>query len=147
MKSTGLKYALAYTVPFIVIFSLYAESYASYSALVFLFLVVPSVELFTQDGLRRKKKGERYERTLPLHSWNSIYPIGRLLLLELSRHSDHHYRATRKYQTLRHFEESPQMPTGYPGMMLLALVPPLCFLVVHKAIATYKQTQKGASLA
>lgn len=85
MKSTGLKYALAYTVPFVVIFSLHAEN------------------------LRRKKKGERYERTLPIHSWNLNHPIGRLLLLELSRHSDHHYMATRKYQTLRHFEESPQM--------------------------------------
>ncbi|HEV8270113.1 MAG TPA: hypothetical protein VGQ04_02340 [Chitinophagaceae bacterium] len=26
-----------------------------------------------------------------------------------------------KYQILRHHDASPQMPTGYPGMMLLAL--------------------------
>jgi alkane 1-monooxygenase len=49
------------------------------------------------------------------------------MLFELSRHSDHHYQPQRKYQVLRHFEQSPQMPTGYPGMMLLALVPPLFF--------------------
>lgn len=110
-------------------------------------LLLETVNYIEHYGLRRKKKGERYERTMPIHSWNSNHPLGRLLLLELSRHSDHHYMATRKYQTLRHFEESPQMPTGYPGMMLLALVPPLWFLVVHKSIATYKQTQKGASLA
>ncbi|MBL0020603.1 MAG: hypothetical protein IPP17_30265 [Bacteroidetes bacterium] len=41
----------------------------------------------------------------------------------MSRHSDHHYRAGRKYQTLRHMEGSPQMPTGYPGMLVLAVFP------------------------
>ena len=62
------------------------------------------------------------------------------MLLELTRHSDHHYRASRKYQILRHFDDSPQMPTGYPGMMLLALVPPLWFRVMHKQIDKYRAT-------
>lgn len=98
------------------------------------FLLLETVNYIEHYGLRRQKKGDRYERTLPIHSWNSNHPIGRLLLLELSRHSDHHYIASRKYPLLRHHDNSPQMPTGYPGMMLLALIPPLWFRVMHKMI-------------
>lgn len=97
-------------------------------------LLLETVNYIEHYGLRRQKNGNRYERTLPIHSWNSNHPIGRLVLLELSRHSDHHYIANRKYQLLRHFDDSPQMPTGYPGMMLLALCPPLWFRVMHKKL-------------
>jgi alkane 1-monooxygenase len=102
-------------------------------------ILLETVNYIEHYGLRRQKIGNRYERTLPIHSWNSNHPLGRLMLLELSRHSDHHYLANRKYQTLRHFDESPQMPTGYPGMMLLALVPPLWFWVMHKEIEKLKK--------
>ncbi len=100
-------------------------------------LMLETVNYIEHYGLSRKKKGKRYERTLPIHSWNSNHPIGRMILLELSRHSDHHFISNRKYQLLRHFEESPQMPTGYPGMMILALFPPLWFYVMHRRIAFY----------
>lgn len=98
------------------------------------FLLLETVNYIEHYGLQRKKNGKYYEHTLPVHSWNSNHPLGRMILLELSRHSDHHYKANRKYQILRHFDDSPQMPTGYPGMMLLALVPPLWFWVMHRAI-------------
>ena len=111
------------------------------------FLLLETVNYIEHYGLRRKRKGNTYERTLPIHSWNSNHPIGRLVLLELSRHSDHHYIASRKYQTLRHFDESPQMPTGYPGMMILSLISPLWFSVMHKQIEKYRKTQEGISLA
>ena len=110
-------------------------------------LLLETVNYIEHYGLRRKKNGNTYERTLPIHSWNSNHPLGRLMLLELSRHSDHHYYASRKYQVLRHFEESPQMPTGYPGMMLLSLFPPLWFKLMHRRIALFRQTQTGTSLA
>lgn len=110
-------------------------------------LMLETVNYIEHYGLRRKKNGKRYERTLPIHSWNSNHPIGRLILLELSRHSDHHFASNRKYQTLRHFDESPQMPTGYPGMMLLALVPPLWFNVMNKKIAHFKASSEGINLA
>ncbi len=100
-------------------------------------LMLEAVNYIEHYGLSRKKTGKRYERALPIHSWNSNHPVGRMILLELSRHSDHHFMANRKYQLLRHFEESPQMPTGYPGMMLLALFPPLWFRVMHRRIAHY----------
>jgi alkane 1-monooxygenase len=86
-------------------------------------------------GLSRNKTSEdSYERVQPHHSWNSNHVIGRLMLFELSRHSDHHYLASRKYQVLRHMDNAPQMPTGYPGMILLSLVPPLWFKVMHGEI-------------
>ena len=84
--------------------------------------------------LRRQTAPGRYERVQPHHSWNSEHPLGRILLYELTRHSDHHYQAARPYHTLRHQPASPQMPTGYPGMMLLAAVPPLWFRVMNKRV-------------
>ncbi len=110
-------------------------------------LLLETVNYIEHYGLRRKKNGDKYERTMPIHSWNSNHPVGRLILLELSRHSDHHYMASRKYQILRHFDESPQMPTGYPGMLLLALFPALWFKIMHRRIDVYRQTQKGTELA
>ena len=97
-------------------------------------LLLETVNYIEHYGLQRKKVNGKYERTLPIHSWNSNHPLGRIVLFELSRHSDHHYISSRKYQVLRHHDHSPQMPTGYPGMMLLALVPPLWFKVMHQKI-------------
>lgn len=110
-------------------------------------LLLETVNYIEHYGLRRKKNGANYERTLPIHSWNSNHPLGRLILLELTRHSDHHYMASRKYQVLRHFDESPQMPTGYPGMMVLSFFPPLWFKVMHKRIDQYRLGKDGTALA
>ena len=96
-------------------------------------LLLETVNYIEHYGLVRKQK-ERGTYELPLHSWNSDHIIGRLLLFELSRHSGHHYQASRKYQILRHHDDSPQMPTGYPGMIVLALFPPLWFNIMHKEI-------------
>ncbi|MBK8698630.1 MAG: alkane 1-monooxygenase [Saprospiraceae bacterium] len=111
-------------------------------------LLLETVNYIEHYGLRRRNTpGGTYERTMPIHSWNSNNPLGRILLLELTRHSDHHYMANRKYQILRHFDESPQMPTGYPGMMLLSFIPPLWFKVMHRKIELYRRTQLGKDLA
>jgi alkane 1-monooxygenase len=96
-------------------------------------LLLETVNYIEHYGLQREKiNEEKYERAMPHHSWNSNHVIGRVMLFELSRHSDHHYLASRKYQVLRHHEDSPQMPTGYPGMMLLASIPPAWFYVMHR---------------
>lgn len=97
-------------------------------------MLLETVNYIEHYGLERKRKAEGYERAMPWHSWNSDHIIGRLMLFELSRHSDHHYLASRKYQTLRHFDNSPQMPTGYPGMMLFSLIPPVWFYIMNKRI-------------
>ena len=112
------------------------------------FLLLETVNYIEHYGLRRKKiEDAYYEKVMPIHSWNSNHPIGRIMLFELTRHSDHHYMANRKYQVLRHFDNSPQMPTGYPGMMVLAFFPPLWFSIMHKQIQKYKATELGSALA
>jgi alkane 1-monooxygenase len=98
-------------------------------------LMLETVNYIEHYGLRRKTLADgKYERAMPAHSWNSDHVIGRLMLFELSRHSDHHYLASRKYQVLRHHDDSPQMPTGYPGMMILSLMPPAWFYVMNKRV-------------
>lgn len=108
-------------------------------------LLLETVNYIEHYGLSRKKVNEhRYENVSPQHSWNSNHTVGRLLLFELSRHSDHHHQAAKPYQELDHIDTAPQMPTGYPGMMLLALVPPLWFFVMHRRISSMKNTQNKA---
>ncbi len=92
-------------------------------------------------GMRRQRTGPdgtgRYERVLPSHSWNSNNVATNVLLYHLQRHSDHHANPTRRYQTLRDFEESPVLPTGYAGMILLAMVPPLWRRVMDKRVLAH----------
>lgn len=113
---------------------------ACYLAAAFIgILLLENVNYIEHYGLSRKEiLPGKFERAMPQHSWNSNHVIGRLMLFELSRHSDHHYLASRKYQVLRHHDQSPQMPTGYPGMMILAHIPPLFFYVMRKQKEKYK---------
>lgn len=106
---------------------------------VFGFLMLESVNYIEHYGLERQRLANgRYEAVGPQHSWNSDHELGRIFLYELTRHSDHHFKASRKYQVLRRFEESPQLPLGYPGSILLALLPPLWFAVMHPRLAAYQ---------
>ncbi len=99
------------------------------------FLLLESVNYIEHYGLRRKLlENGRYETVKPQHSWNSNKEFGRIFLYELTRHSDHHFKASRKYQVLRHFDESPQLPYGYPTSMLIALIPPLWFKLMDKQL-------------
>lgn len=112
-------------------------------------LLLETVNYIEHYGLQRRQTINGYERTMPRHSWNSNHVLGRIMLFELSRHSDHHYLASRKYQILRHHEDSPQLPTGYPGSMILALIPPAWFYVMNKKIKAFSkkdQTMAGMSL-
>ncbi len=105
------------------------------SAAILGMFILETVNYIEHYGLRRKKtQYDKYEKVQPIHSWNSNHIIGRMMIFELSRHSDHHFRASRKYQILRHHEYAPQMPTGYPGMMVLSLIPPLWFHVMNPRV-------------
>lgn len=98
-------------------------------------LLLETVNYIEHYGLLRKKNEKgRYERVRNVHSWNSDHQIGRLMLFNLSRHSDHHYKASKKYQVLESLEGSPQMPTGYPGMMVLALLQPIWFRLMNRKL-------------
>lgn len=81
--------------------------------------------------LRGKTESGDYERCRPHHSWNSNHVFSNLLLFHLERHADHHANPTRRYQSLRHFKDLPELPTGYSGMFLLAYFPPLWFRVMN----------------
>ena len=88
--------------------------------------------------LRGKREDGRYERTAPEHSWNSNNVASNVLLYHLQRHSDHHANPMRRYQALRHFDEAPQLPTGYAGMIVTAAFPPLWRrLMDHRVLAHY----------
>ena len=98
-------------------------------------LLLESVNYIEHYGLLRKQKDNgRYEKVKRTHSWNSDHVIGKLMLFNLSRHSDHHYNGSKHYQILKSLPESPHMPTGYPGMVILALFPPLWFSVMNKKL-------------
>ena len=108
-------------------------------------LLLETVNYIEHYGLRRRKlPSGRYENVQPIHSWNSNHELGRIFLYELTRHSDHHFKATRKYQVLRHFDESPQLPLGYPASMLLSLVPPVWFRYMDNKVSKYTQTLQAA---
>lgn len=99
------------------------------------FLLLETVNYIEHYGLLRlKTKSGRYERVKEMHSWNSNHIIGRIVLYELTRHSDHHYKSSKKYQILDCHDESPQMPYGYPTSMVLAIIPPLWFSIMNKRV-------------
>lgn len=87
--------------------------------------------------LRQRKADGRYERPQPRHSWNSNHVLSNILLYQLQRHSDHHAHAARRYQALRHFDEAPQLPSGYFGMFLLAFFPSLWFRVMDRRVVEH----------
>lgn len=88
---------------------------------------------------RRTLENGKYERVTPAHSWNSNYLLTNLALFQLQRHSDHHAYAKRRFQVLRHYEESPQLPGGYASMYVLALFPPLWKKVMNPRVEAYYQ--------
>ncbi|HUB73831.1 MAG TPA: alkane 1-monooxygenase [Solirubrobacteraceae bacterium] len=97
--------------------------------------------------LRQRREDGRYERTRPEHSWNSNSAASNVLLYHLQRHSDHHANPIRRYQALRHVDEAPQLPTGYAGMILLAVLPPLWKRMMdHRVLAHYDGRAELANL-
>jgi alkane 1-monooxygenase len=103
------------------------------------FSLLEVVNYLEHYGLLRQKVDDgRYERTRPEHSWNSNSAASNVLLYHLQRHSDHHANPIRRYQALRHVDDAPQLPTGYAGMILLAVIPPAWRRVMdHRVLAHY----------
>ncbi len=120
----------------------YAASVILYGGLIFAFgtVILPflliqtlwawwqltSANYIEHYGLLRKKLPDgRYERCQPHHSWNANQIASNLVTFHLERHSDHHAYAARHYQSLRHFDDVPQLPSGYFGMFILSYFPSL----------------------
>ena len=99
-------------------------------------LLLESVNYIEHYGLSRKMlENGRYEAVNHRHSWNSNHELGRIFLFELVLHTDHHMHAYKEYQTLEHVDGSPQLAYGYPASILLAMIPPLWFMVMDKKIS------------
>ena len=87
-------------------------------------IMLETVNYIEHYGLVREKKGAR---VAPRHSWNGNTVYTNAVTFHLQRHSDHHAHECVPYQMLKSLphEEAPQLPGGYPAMMLVATVPPL----------------------
>ena len=95
--------------------------------------------------LREKKENGRYERPKPHHSWNTNYIVSNLVLFHLERHSDHHAYPARRYQSLRNFDNIPELPNGYFGMYLIAYIPWLWFKVMDQRVLRLPHIQGDLS--
>jgi alkane 1-monooxygenase len=111
------------------------------------FSLLEVVNYLEHYGLLRQHRDDgRYERTRPEHSWNSNNTASNVLLYHLQRHSDHHANPVRRYQALRHVQEAPQLPTGYAGMIVTAVIPPLWRRVMdHRVMEHYEGDIKRAN--
>lgn len=119
----------------------YALTVTLYSLVISIisFLFLETINYVEHYGLSRKKdENGRYERIKTVHSWNSNHVVGRLVLYELTRHSDHHFISSKKYQVLESIDESPQLPYGYPTSILLSMVPPLWFKIMNPKVESYQ---------
>jgi alkane 1-monooxygenase len=100
-------------------------------------LLLESINYVEHYGLTRTiGEDGRYERIKSRHSWNSNHEIGRIILFELTRHSDHHYKTSKKYQILEHQDSSPQLPYGYPTSILISIIPFLWRSIMHREMAS-----------
>ncbi|MCW2497694.1 alkane 1-monooxygenase [Jatrophihabitans sp.] len=102
------------------------------------FSLLEAVNYIEHYGLvRQQLENGRWERVTPRHSWNNNNTMTNLFLYHLQRHSDHHANPTRRYQALRHFDESPQLPSGYASMIVLCYFPPLWRKVMDKRVLAH----------
>ena len=93
-------------------------------------------------GLTRRYLGEgRYEHVLPRHSWNASQRASNWLLINLQRHSDHHYKPDRRFALLQTYAEAeaPQLPYGYPLMTMAAMVPPIWKRVMNRRVKAWRR--------
>jgi alkane 1-monooxygenase len=88
--------------------------------------------------LRERKASGAFEPFAARHSWNSSNMMANPIIFNMGRHSDHHTRPSSPYETLRYIEDSPELPAGYAGSILLALVPPLWRRVMDPRVHTLR---------
>ncbi|MCF6431018.1 alkane 1-monooxygenase [Leisingera sp. MMG026] len=117
---------------------------------VLLFLVQAGVAIWQLEvvnyvehyGLTRKHLGDgKYEPVQPRHSWNAAHKASNWLLINLQRHSDHHYKPNRRFPLLQNYTEAdaPQLPYGYPVMTVAAMIPPLWRRVMNPRVRRWRQ--------
>jgi len=93
-------------------------------------------------GLTRRHLGEgRYEPVRPHHSWNAAHRVSNWLLINLQRHSDHHFKPDRRFPLLQTHArgEAPQLPSGYPLMVFAAAVPPVWRRLMNPRVRAWRR--------
>ena len=93
-------------------------------------------------GLTSKHLGEgKYEHVQPRHSWNAAHKASNWLLINLQRHSDHHYKPDRRFPLLQNYTEdaAPQLPFGYPVMTMAAMIPPLWRRIMNPRVKAWRK--------
>ena len=141
LRNDVLNAWLMTVVLFGALIAVFGAAVAPYLAIqaVFGFSLLEVVNYLEHYGLLRQRREDgRYERTQPRHSWNSNNVSSNVLLYHLQRHSDHHANPMRRYQALRHYDEAPELPSGYATMIVLAYLTPLWRRVMDpKVLAHY----------
>ena len=89
---------------------------------------------------RQHLGGGKYEHVKPHHSWNAAHKASNWLLINLQRHSDHHYKPDRRFPLLQNFteDEAPQLPYGYPVMTMAAMIPPVWRRVMNPRVRRWR---------
>lgn len=132
-----LGYYFTNLIPIKLIIFLFSQAFLSFSLL-------EAVDYIEHYGMTRKEISDGiYEKVNPTHSWNANFIYSNYLLFQLQRHADHHLYATKKYQLLNTHQESPQLPNGYPAMVILTLIPPLWFRVMNKRLEEWQTIENG----
>ncbi len=93
-------------------------------------------------GLTRRHLGDgRYEHVQPRHSWNATHRVSNWLLINLQRHSDHHFKPERRFPLLQTYphDQAPHLPYGYPVMTAMAMVPPLWKRVMNGRVKDWRR--------
>ena len=100
------------------------------------------VNFIEHYGLTRKHMGEgKYEHVQPRHSWNAAHKASNWLLINLQRHSDHHYKPDRRFPVLQTYTEAdaPQLPCGYPIMTMAAMYPPMFRRIMNPRVRKWRE--------
>ena len=97
------------------------------------FLLLEAVNYIEHYGLQRGRQGGRREAFGVMHAWNADHVLTNSMLANLQRHSDHHMHAWKPYPSLAALP-GPQLPTGYAGCLMLAMLPPLWFSLMHRRL-------------
>jgi alkane 1-monooxygenase len=138
--STVVSFML-FALPALVLLAQAALKYIAFFALqsVVAFLLLEIVNYIEHYGLQRQTHGGKREAFCMAHAWNADHWFSNSLLVNLQRHSDHHMHAWKPYATLEPLP-GPQLPTSYAGCLVLAMLPPLWFRLMHPRIAALQKT-------
>jgi alkane 1-monooxygenase len=107
-------------------------------------LVLELFNYIAHYGLERESRGDGRRTALSeRHSWNSSNVAANMLIFNMGRHSDHHRAPSSAYQSLSHLPSAPELPLGYAGSILLALLPPLWRRVMDPEVLRLRESDMG----